>query len=212
MPLQLATPAVMLWLFRRYPIIPVIFIGGLIYSYSEYKVEVAELEERRQNTLYYHSDKVWRKGPEQRVVVEPDVRRQSLEDAANFVFLNDMDKQRFYMTEHPEINEPANLERYIDTTIQLCFDFDTRPEKISLAILQRLKNIQEKGDAIFSTSKGHMINTQNVKTLSCEYLFQELNAVRDAVHALYTDENRPYKMAEYPPLTYELAEEFIEFR
>ena len=86
----------------------------MLVRWQTMKVITDAEDERYANQMYYHSDKVWRRGPERRDSLVPDVRRQSQEDAANYVFLNDMDKQRFYMTQYPEINEPSNLTRYED--------------------------------------------------------------------------------------------------
>ena len=134
--------------------------------------------------------------------------RQTNEEHSQYLFKNVADSRAYCFTESPEVNETDFLSQYILQTAELVEFTDIEKLKEHL---QRLTAVQAKSQTTFFDFDGDAHELEG-RTLSCEYLFGELNLIRDAVHKLYDEESRPYSLAKYPTLTRKSAETDLLFR
>ena len=134
--------------------------------------------------------------------------RQSSDEHSQYLFLNAADSKYFWFTEYPEINEPSFLEKYIVQTEELVKYTDSARIKTQISLLIAC---QGKGLGFYYdwALKPHEMMG---RTLSCEFLFEELNLLRDEIHKLYDEETRPYSLAKYARLTRKIAEADAMFR
>ena len=134
--------------------------------------------------------------------------RQTNEEHSQYLFKNVADSRAYWFTESPEVNETDFLSQYILQTAELVEFTDIGKVKEHL---QMLTAVQAKSQTTFFDFDGDAHELEG-RTLSCEYLFGELNLIRDAVHKLYDEENRPYSLDKYPTLTRTSAEADLMFR
>ena len=134
--------------------------------------------------------------------------RQSSDEHSQYLFLNAADSKYFWFTGYPEINEPSFLEKYIVQTEELVKYTDSAIIKTQISLLIAC---QGKGLGFYYAfaRKAHEMMG---RTLSCEFLFEELNLLRDEIHKLYDEETRPYSLAKYARLTRKIAEADAMFR